>query len=374
MPFTVVSLALPLLLFGVAPADSASGNTATVTVAPGGIRVQWNASCGVQDYWAVNVWITHQDGSKANGAGYIFDNNGGKQPSAAQDMVWSVQILPSLKKETFHAQVTLSCPNNGSNVVIGEQSVTLGLGCNPGPFNKAQREFALADQFHTLGEQELKTAWKVVKNFAWEYAKALVLEGGAKLAALKALKRFAPAAFAVLAPPTEALAAAVSAEEILLKGIPLWADYIRDVTAANEDLARGDAYAAKAEADLQAAKDLCLDPLEQQLNKLLGDEKQDKQAHQIIQKWQGDANRNLSPITHDLGDEATALKQATSQLGGAHASAAGKPVTITTVQLRAGIRDLNSALADDRAIRRHLAAITADQNATLTQLKALFGT
>jgi hypothetical protein len=362
--------------------NPADGSTQIASAGTGDVQITWSASCpnpaGDQfHYWYVESKAFHQDGTTVNYHS-TAESDGSKTSDSRTDGL-VLTMAQGLQVETFRIEVHLTSCNGVQDQLLGTSSVTLirnsctNSASSENRYAKVQREFDLADQFHKLGEKELKDARTDVKTFAKEYAKETVVEVGIKLTLLKALKRFAPAAFAVLEAPVEALAAAVTVEEILLKGIPLWADYVRAVTAANDDLARGDSYAAKAAGDLQAAQDLCLDPDEQQLNKLLGDETRDQRAHQVIQQWQGDANRNLNSVTHALNDEATAVKDATSHLGAGHASAAGKAVTITTVQLRAAIRDLNRALVDDRAVRTHLAAITSAQDATLTQLKAVFG-
>jgi len=69
--------------------------------------------------------ISHENGDKANGAGRTYDNHDGKTASVSDDSVWIVAVTPPRASETFHAQVTIECPNNSTDRLIGEKNLTL---------------------------------------------------------------------------------------------------------------------------------------------------------------------------------------------------------------------------------------------------------
>lgn len=372
-PF-VAALSLTAALVAVGPvgAAAAPANGATFGVAPGGIRVQWNANCGIQDYWAVNVVITHQDGSKANGAGYIFDNHGGAQPSASQDMVWSVSMMPGLTTETFHAQVMLSCPNDGSNVVIAEQSVTLGGNCDPNLYSKAQHEYDTADSWTKLGDKELTDARRDLLKFAKDFAKESVKIGLEKYDLLNVLKLVVSHGPVVVVEIAAALAGlSITAEQLDLA----WQDYARVTAQADTDFKQAKLLTDRADTDFANARP-CLDPIEGQLNTLLADQKRTSEARRIIDKWENNGTLYRNPITHELVEEAAALKQAEAQLAAAPAKrplakTAAKSVKANAAQLRAAIKYLNTAQRHDRTTRADLARVTAADATALTRLKAL---
>jgi len=111
---------------GVVGADVPANNVA-FQIGEGGVDIRWDAACSLETYWAVNVVITHaSDNSRANGSGYVFDSRTGQDPAESSDMFWAVSLMPGLNSETFHAQVSLECPNGSPDVVIGAYNFTIG--------------------------------------------------------------------------------------------------------------------------------------------------------------------------------------------------------------------------------------------------------
>jgi hypothetical protein len=361
--------------FTTSPPD---GSTEVASAGTGDVQVTWSASCpnpaGDQfHYWYVESKAFHQDGSTVNYHS-TAESDGSKTSDSSTDGL-VLTMAQGLQVETFRIEVHLTSCNGVQDQLLGTSSVTLTRrSCDGSLYGKAQREFDLADEFHKLGVKELAQAWATVKTFGVDYAKETAQIGLEKYDALQALRTLSVHFFEVVEVGVVALGVLVTVEEITLKGIPLWADYVRDVTAAKEDLARGEAWAAKAKADMANASP-CLDPIEGQLNKLLADQKRNDEARRIINTWENNGILYRNPISHELFNEAAALKHAKAQLTGGpskrpFARAAAKSVKANAAQVRGAIKYLNQAQGYDRALRRNVAGVTAADATAVTQLRA----
>ena len=103
--------------------------------------------------WYVHIYVAHQDGIEANFQSIVYVGTEDSGTNITQGMV--VQMAPGLSTETFQVRVSLIC--GGQEQVIGSPSVTLTR-CDPDAYNRAQREYDMAEQLAALGEKELAQA------------------------------------------------------------------------------------------------------------------------------------------------------------------------------------------------------------------------
>lgn len=373
--------------------SSPAGGT-TVTVDSTGtyvIPVKWDASCPDTNgtylpfwYWYVHIYVTHQDGSEANFQSVAYTDTEASGPNDdTQGM--TVTMAAGLSTETFTVHVSLLC---GAEQVIGSPSITLTK-CDPNGYTRAQHEFDAASALLDSGTKNLIEADQQLVQFVKDYLHDVVEIAPEKYDALQVLQEISTHVAEVGEVGGVVVGLSITAEQLEL----LRKDYVRLSAAAQADFKQAQRLTTLGKADLNkalAAKG-CLDPIEGQLNKLLADQKRDGDAHALIDTWDNNGYLYVSPSTHELVDEATALKQAKAALTRRHAGiraraqstaasvaerakSAAASVMADAAQLRLAISDIDRALKDDGSIRRDTARLEAATVAALKGLEALLAT
>jgi hypothetical protein len=367
------------------PGGSVSAPTggSTVLVSSSGtyaIPVQWSASCpdtsGTQLqfwFWYVHIYVTRQDGSEANFQSVVYVGTEDSGTNNTQGMV--VQMAPGLSTETFQVQVSLIC--GGQEQVIGSPSITLTK-CDPDAYNRAQREYDTAAAFSKAGLSELHQADKAIEKFVKDYLSDSLEIIPEKFDALQVLKEISAHVAEVGEVGGVVVGLSITAEQLSL----LKQDWSRLSRDAKADFDRARSWEDRANADLRTALASagCPDRDHTQLNRLLSDQKRDDDARKLIDSWQNNGYLYVSPITHEVLTEAAALKQAKAALQGRHtaadtiARAATSSVKANAAQLRAAIRDIDSALRHDRIVLRDAARLQKATKTALTRLEAVGAT
>jgi len=334
------------------------------------------------------VSITRADGTSAGydsaayGGGTSADTNGAdaNPNDSAHPLTFAVTMDPNgPTTQAFEVVVTLQC--NGMNTTVDDQTIKL-MRCDRNAYSEAQREYEMAEQLAALGEKELEKAdesdGEIDQEVRDEAAKTIIDgEGlGELLAALE---------HGAVITPESALFVEVLHAGTELFGLALQAelrsqDWSRLTKGAHSDFVLAERALDRANADLARALaegTACAKPLHDQLNKLLADRKRLDDARDLIDKWQNNGYLYVSPISHEIVDEATALKQAEAALKGhpakpsADARSARASARVNAADLRAAIRDVDAALGDNRSVRRDLGRLEAASKTLLKRLNAL---
>jgi hypothetical protein len=363
--------------------SSPGSNMLIVPSGTGQVTISWNGSCPViqgdnnPQYWSwyIQAGGTYADGSRAFDSGPYYAPLGSTSWGGQQG--FSASIRQGDQTETISWTVQLYCGSSPSSPqTLGSGSFKLER-CDPGAYNKAQSEFAEAAKLQALGEKELAQSKQGLEDFAKDFVKESVEIGAEKSVLLKALKlAISHGPVVVIKVAASIIGTIVAAQQFEVA----WQDYARLANGAKDDFALAQLFTDKANADLKRGGP-CLDPIDGQLNKLLKDQKREDAARRIIDGWENNGYQYVSPISHELVDENTALKQAKAALTAgkqatdatAKASASQRSVTATAAQLRTAIHYIDQALGIDRRIRRQLAHLESATKKAVTRLKALLG-
>lgn len=369
-----------------APGGSATfspGSPEVTSSGIGDVQIRWSASCpnpsgGTSHYWYVASNAYHQDGTHAN---YVSTAETGVT-SDAKTHGLVLEMAPGLQQETFRIEVTLTC-YPAAPTVIGSDSLTLtrSRACDPTLFAKAQREFDTAKSFYAAGSKELGDAADGIRTFRNDYIKESLEIGAEKLTALDILKSLSEHLFEAAEATGLWVGIGVTIEELAFKIIPLARDSGKLADEAHADFQRGDAWAARAEADLQAALagGPCLGPIESQESKLLEEQKLADEARTEIERWNNNGHLYESKINGELLTEDAALKQARAALVSRRATPRGatalrarpRRVRATAHQVRAALRHLEDALKVHRRAATQLARVDTAGGRAETRLNRL---
>jgi hypothetical protein len=357
------------------PTESGSTTLGQSTVyAPAGtgsVDVMWSASCSSSRFWYVNTDALHADGSHAN---HISTAESDGTTSDSRTHSFILTMAPGLQRETFQVTTKLTCDPN-PETIIGQHDVTLTR-CDPDAFNRSEREFDLALQHDKLGKDELKESKNGLKTFAKDYAEESARVTAEKSLFLDELKVWVAETPIVIVKVAAVAAGAIfTAQEVYL----VWQDYKRLQHEAKDDFDLAQREAKMADADLKAAlaSRTCLEPAEGQLDRMLKKQKREDDARAIIGSWENNGYQYVSPITHEVVDEATALKQARAALeggsakGSSTARAARAPRTATGAQVRRALRHVNRAIRISHAVGKNLARVEAASSRAVTRLTAV---
>lgn len=387
-----------------AHAQSQPGNSASVTPDPGGqtqgstfyipasadgrwgVTVKWNAGCpntspsdAPGDYWSVDVQIDGGVGGPASGDVPYGPGPPFSAPPASNQAQFGLAMKldaagkPSPREETFTWTATLEC---GGDQTIGSGSFKFvsGVPCDPHAYSKAQREFDTADSLLDAGAKQLRQANQALVQFVHDYVRDTLEIIPEKFDAVQVLQEISTHVAEVGEVGGVVVGLSITAEQLEL----LRENYARLANGAQADFNEAKLLTARGNADLAQAlaSKGCLDPIEGQLNKIRKDQKRDEDARNLIDTWQNNGYVYVSPISHEIVDEATALKQAKAALTGhsgsrATSRSAAASVKANAGQLRAAITDIDAALGDNKTAHRDLDRLTSATNTLINRLRAL---
>jgi hypothetical protein len=352
-----------------------------------GVSIGWTLECpypagytsGSHD-WDVEVGIYNSAGnevvgdSAAYGGGTSADTYGAD--ANPNDSAHPLDLVVTMDPkgpatQTFEVVVTLQC--NGMDSTVDDQMIKL-MRCDPDAYGKAEREFDTANSLTDAGTKDLLETDHEIVQFVDDYVHDTVEIIPEKFDALQVLQEISSHVAEAGEVGGVVVGLSITAEQLEL----LRENYSGLADGAQADFKQAKLLTARGNADLAralAAKG-CLDPIEGQLNKLLKDQKRDDDARALIDTWESNGYLYVSPISHEIVDEATALKQAKAALTGhsssrAVAQSAAASVKANAEQLRAAIRDMDTALGDSKSVRRDVGRLESATKTLLKRLKAL---
>jgi hypothetical protein len=258
--------------------------------------------------------------------------------------------------------------------LIGTFTLTLTK-CDVNALGRAQSEFDTGDAFINAGNKELGEHNDELKKFVKEFARNTVEVGVIKGGLLYALKRFSAAAAETVEIPGALVGLSITAEQLLL----LSKDLTRLSAGARSDFSHAKIEVALADASLaQGLAKGCPLPGEDQLSKLLEDQKSDDDARALIDSWDPGSRgvSYFSLITYEQVSAALALKQAKAVLAARGATShirmltAARAATATVTQVRAAIRLIGRAQRLTHAARRNLARLQKLTDGFVMRLEA----
>jgi hypothetical protein len=299
------------------------------------------------------------------------------------------QVLPA-KNGEVHTTVTVTDTSRdkaGTSVNIWD----LKRSCDPELLSKALREYATGDSFAKAASGELRKASAEVSDFGKEYAKEsgeVGAEKGSLLQGLElvdhALEVTPLAAYADLAQGLEIAGIygglIIAVEEVYTKLLPTFREHSKLVDEASADMKRAETWWKRGNADLKQAlaQGPCVDPkLEQELNRLLNEQKLKDRARALIDSWQTNGNGSLyiNPATGEILDEGAALKAAAAILKQARSiqTVADDRSKIQALEkrLRAALGQVNRAIADHKKVNRRINRFQTSTKNLLRRLKPL---
>ncbi len=380
------------------PGEQSTPGSNTLNVPSGTtvVTVSWDASCppysgdsDPQDWsWSITVNGTYRDGRDAFDSGYIGPGLGRTSWHGHQGFGVSMEHAQD-ESDTIGWEVQLHCGSATTDpMTLGSGSFTLTK-CDPDSYAKAQSEFALAEKLQAAADRELAEAENADEELHDETVKegdTIALVSASANTALSLLEHFkyVTGYGAVAVEIADALIAIVNlAEQVDLNN----QNWSRLNDGARTDLEQAKTFTDRGDADLAAAfGGGCPDP-DQQLNKLLADQRRDDDARKLIESWENNGYLYRSPITHEALDQAAALTQAKTALAQAKTALSGDPsnrratdraasasVTASTKELRAAIIDLDTAIGYNKSVRSDLSRLEAATTTALNGLRALLAT
>lgn len=357
--------------------EAPGSNTLIVPSGRGTGTINYSASCPLNGgnpafhYWYVEITLTHADGA-TQGSGPLFSQTGSTSASGKYGFTVGIDP-PTAKSDTISWEVT-GC--GGQN--FGGGSFTLQR-CDPDAYDKAQTEYEAARRANKAGFDDLARATKEIQQFIKDYINDSIDIVPEKADALNILKLISEDVAYRTEVTGLVVGLSITAEQLDL----LRQDYktLSDSAQQEFDLAKQ----LEASANLNLGRALqggCRDRTQDQLKKLLHDQKLADKARALIDSWQNNGYLYVSPISHEVVDEATALRQAKAALtagnqsadDGARASAhAARSVKVTATQVRTAIRYIDDARGLGAKARRQLSRLEAATNKAVAGLKLLLG-
>jgi hypothetical protein len=228
--------------------------------------------------------------------------------------------------------------------------------CDPALLSKALREYDTATSFVNAGVKELKEAAGNLREVRDDYALESAEVGAEKFGLLQLL-HVLDAGYELNAVQIAEVTGlyvgiGVLLEEIALKFYPTFTAYRALIKEAEADFERAKSWSALADADMKKAlaQGPCVGPVEQQLNKLLDEQKKQDEARAEIDSWENNGStRYISPINGDVLDEKAALKLARDLIAAKtralQSTAHATTIKLTAKRAHAALKALNRAIA-----------------------------
>jgi hypothetical protein len=248
--------------------------------------------------------------------------------------------------------------------------------CDPDALSRGERELATAKSFLDAGKQELVQRQQEMKEFAVDYGKESVEIGAEKLTLLKVLETISHDAAEAAEVTGIYVGIGATVEEISLKLVPLLADQHHLDKEALADFQRAADWTARAKADLQKASSQgpCIENLQAQLDKALGQQKLEDDAHTLIDSWDHGQAVYRDPATGEVLDERAALARARQILAsGRHTQSERAKIMATRKQIDDAVAQIGNAQADHAHAKRLADAYARLVDQTVSRLSALLG-
>lgn len=281
-------------------------------------------------------------------------------------------------------------PIQNATVTLSDHFV-LKSGCDPDLLGKALREFDIAQTYYDAGVKEFNQAIKDFRKFGLDYGEEFGRVAGEKYAILKDAEIVDEAIEGTLTPAQAGLVGsietgleggalvgglAITLKELLNNVIPAFKEHSRLLDEADADFKSADQWNKRAAADLKdaLASGPCLDPVEEQLNKALDEQRVDQQARSIIDSWENTGYLYKNPATGEILDEAAALKAALATLKGRSLQVVGDDrsrLLSLDRRLHTALKLITRSQSFHAKAKGHLAKILSSTQRARTKLSAL---
>lgn len=295
------------------------------------------------NFWGIQVGLQDQYGHGQGNDYFVGPNS----PTYTNTYPFTVTLPQGVKSDTWNWTVTLGC--DGESMTIGSGSFTVER-CDPDAYQRAQSEYEAAERLERAADKDLIELRTEVEDFVKDYVKDSAEIVPEKLTALDILQRISEKASEYGEVGGVVLGVGITATQLELLG-EHWA-ILSDSAEEESNLAKK--LRAQAKLDFQRAlTGGCPDTVHNQIKKIEDEADLTEKAQALIDTWQNNGYLYVSPITHEVVDETTALKQAkaaltsgnpTSHLRAQDAARRTPSVKATASQLRTAIRYLDDAL------------------------------